>query len=214
MRPRVVVIGVVAATLVGLGAWLLGGFRSAERVRAVRAGGEVDQTLFRTRLLEARAGWVQESKYVQRRHVLLLVASVTNLSRQTQLLRGPATDHNFPHSLFPQWPRGGKVAVFSQAKAYQGNISTWQLQPRLPARVVLEYDLPAGMAAPARLTVGLAGFAYTASGILDPRGYWEFQATGFRAVRQRDPVSGRMRTTTQIVPRIVARVTLPVTEAA
>jgi hypothetical protein len=210
------VVAVAATILMALGvtAWATGGLDPAEKTATVRPGGEIDQHLFRTRLLGARAAWIKESKFTQGRHVLLVTASVTNLSRETLLLRGPATDHNFPHSLFLRWPGAGPKPQFTQAKAYKGETATWMLQPRLPAFVVLEYNLPQGAVTPDRITIDLADFEHTSAGILDPRGYWEFKAAGFRAVTVHDPKNGRLRATTEIVPQIIARVTLPVHVAA
>jgi hypothetical protein len=211
-RRRRFLAAAAAVVLVtaGVCAWATGGLDSSGRPATVRPGRDVDQHLFRTRLLRARTGWLQESKYAERRHVLLVTASVTNLSRETALLRGPATDHNFPHSLFLRWPGTGPRPIFSRAKAYQGETSTWMLQPRLPGLVTLEYILPAGTSTPGQVVIDLADFAYTKAGILDPRGYWEFKAAGFREVKVRDPKNGRLRTTSQITPELAARVTLPV----
>ncbi|MGI8329118.1 hypothetical protein ACRYCC_04080 [Actinomadura scrupuli] len=215
-RRRRFLAAAAAVVLVAAGvtAWATGGLDSSRGPAAVRPGRDVDQHLFRTRLLRARTAWLQESKYTERRHVLLVTASVTNLSRETALLRGPATDHNFPHSLFLRWPGTGPRPIFSRARAYKGETSTWMLHPRLPGFVVLEYVLPAGAVTPPQVTIDLAEFEYTEAGILDPRGYWEFKAAGFRTVKVRDPKNGRLRTTTKIDPELAARVTLPVEVAS
>jgi hypothetical protein len=215
-RRRRFLAAAAAVVLVaaGVSAWATGGLDSTRKPATVRPGRNVDQHLFRTKLLRARTAWVQESKYTERRHVLLVTASVTNLSRETALLRGPATDHNFPHSLFLRWPGTGPRPIFSRAKAYKGEASTWMLQPRLPGQVVLEYILPEGAVTPGQVIIDLADFAYTKAGILDPRGYWEFKAAGFREVKVRDPKNGRLRTTTEIIPELAARVTLPVEVAS
>lgn len=202
-------MSILLAVIVPVAAlWLGGGLRPADRPVRARPGQEVDQHLFRTRLMGAHVATSRKTPYQPSGRLLVVNAWVTNTSRETQWTHGP-DDVFFSHGLFPRWGAGPAPRLLT-AQSLAGDTLFYSLQPREPTYVAVQYDLPAGARVPDRLTVGLAGYAYTSAGILDPRGYWSYDASGYRTVRERDPVTHRVGLATETVPRMVAEVTLPV----
>lgn len=203
-------IGACLAVIVAFAAlWLGGGLRAADRPRPARPGQEIDQGLYRTKIIGAHVATIKKTAFQPSGRLLVVNAWVTNTSRETQSTHGLGSDAVFSHGIFLHWP-GGPAPKLTTAQGLAGQTLFYSLQPHEPTYVAVQYDLPANARVPDRLTVALAAYTYTEAGILDPRGYWGYDAKRFRTVRERDPVSHRLELTTMTIPKLAAEVTVPV----
>ncbi|MCO5993920.1 hypothetical protein [Actinoallomurus rhizosphaericola] len=210
MHPRARVAGyVTAAVLVAVGTlWAIGGLDPADTPVPTPPGREVDQHLFRTRLIGAHVATVK--KFGQSTRMLVINAWVTNPTRETLGTYG-LDDDVFAHGMFLHWrtqdgPRPKQV----DAQAIAGDTLFRSLQPRLPTYVAVQYELASGARVPDHVTVALADYEHTESGVLDPRGYWEWKARRYQTRYETNPLTHRSGRVTHIIPVLVADVRLPV----
>ncbi|MFB9831114.1 hypothetical protein [Actinoallomurus acaciae] len=213
MRPRARIVA--SATLVVVAGacalWLTGGLRAAGTPATVRPGQEVDQRLFRTRLVGAHVTTFPKTRFTAARRLLVINAWVTNPTRETVGTMSGTDDDVFAHGVFLRWDtRDGPRPRLTDAQAIAGNTLFRSLQPRLPTYVAVQYELAAATVVPDHITVALAGYRHTDAGIVDPRGYWSYQARRYTTRLERDPVTHRSGRVAQIIPVLVADVTLPV----
>lgn len=210
MHPRARVAGyVTAAVLVTAGTlWATGGLDPADAPVRAKPGQEIEQHLFRTRLVDAHI--VTIKKFGESMRMLVVGAWVTNPTRETLGTYG--TDDNvFAHGMFLHWrsqdgPRPKQV----DAQAIAGETLFRSLQPRLPTYVAVQYQLASGTRVPDDVTVALADYEHTESGILDPRGYWGWKARRHETKYETDPLTHKSGRVTRTIPVLVADVTLPV----
>jgi hypothetical protein len=214
VRPRARVTACATlAVLVGVGVlWLSGGLRAADTPRYVRPGREVDQHLFRTRLVGAHVAVVAKTKFTAERRLLVINAWVTNPTHETLGTNGTDSDHSvFSHGMFLHWnPRNGPLPKLADAQAIAGNTLFRSLQPQLPTYVAVQYELTPATVVPDQVTVALASYERTEAGILDPRGYWEWKARRYEKKVETNPLTHRSGRVTEIIPVLAANVTLPV----
>lgn len=213
MRPRArVAASATLAVLAGVGTlWLTGGLGAADAPRSVPPGREVDQRLFRTRLVGAHVTATPKGTFTTAKRLLVINAWVTNPTRQTLGTYAGAGHDVFAHGLFLHWDtRNGPRPELVDAQAIAGDTLFRSLQPRLPTYVAVEYSLAANTVVPGRVTVALARYERTSAGVLDPRGYWEWAPRRYVKRAETDPVTHRRATVTEIVPVLAANVTLPV----
>jgi hypothetical protein len=85
VRPRARgTASAVAAVLVAAAAlWASGGLRAADAPRSVRPGQEVDQHLFRTRLVGAHVAVIPKTRFTAARRLLVVNAWVVNPTHET-----------------------------------------------------------------------------------------------------------------------------------
>jgi len=212
VRPRARVAAVVAPVLLAgaAGIWLGGGLRPAGTPASLGPGHEVDQHLFRTTLTGAHVAVIKGTKFTPARRVLVVNAWVTNPTDQTLGTTGPG-DEAFWHGVFLRWKSSdGPRPKPTDARGIAGNTLFRALQPRLPTYVAVEYDLAAVTRVPDHVTVALASYARTDGGILDPRGYWDFEPQGYEQTVERNPLTGKTGRVTHIIPELAANVRLPV----
>ncbi len=214
MRPRArVTASATLAALVAAGALALaGGLDAADTPATVRPGHEVDQHLFRTRLVGAHVATIPGGKYTAARRLLVINAWVVNATRETVGTTGADTAHDtFSRGLFLRWNgHDGPVPRLTDAQGIAGDTLFRSLQPRLPTYVAVQYELTPTTVVPDRLTVALVSYRRTDAGILDPRGYWEWAARGYERKTETNPLTHRTGRVTRIVPLPAAYVTLPV----
>ncbi|GAA4612471.1 hypothetical protein GCM10023195_53500 [Actinoallomurus liliacearum] len=210
MHPRARVAGyVTAAVLVAVGTfWATGGLGPADAPVRTGPGREIDQHLFRTRLAGAHVTTIK--KFGKSTRMLVINAWVTNPTRETQGTYGINNDV-FAHGMFLHWrtedgPRPEQI----DAQAIAGDTLFRSLQPRLPTYVAVQYQLAAGTRVPDHVTVALADYEHTESGVLDPRGYWEWKARRDETAYETNPLTHKSGRVTHIIPVLVADVTLPV----
>lgn len=205
-------IGVSLAVIAASAAlWLGGGLAPADRPPAVRPGAEVDQHLFRTKLVGAHVTETPGTKYTASRRLLVINAWVTNPTRTTIGTHGGTSDDVFSHGMFLHWKASyGPRPTLTDAQGIAGDTLFRGLQPHLPTYVAVQYELAPSARVPDRLTVALAGYEHTEAGVLDPRGYWIWEARRYETTTETDPVTHRTGRVTTIIPRLVADVTLPV----
>ena len=211
-RARIAASATLAAATAAGALWLTGGLDAADTPPAVRPGREVDQRLFRTRLVGAHVATVPKTKLVPARRLLVINAWVVNATRETVGTTGADTAHDtFSHGLFLHWnPRNGPAPRLAGAQGLAGDTLFRSLQPRLPTYVAVQYELAATTVVPDHLTVALASYHRTDAGILDPRGYWDWEARGYERKTETDPLTHRTGRVTEIIPALAADVTLPV----
>lgn len=214
VRPRARVAAYATLTvLVGVSVlWLSGGLRAADTPRSVPPGREVDQHLFRTRLVGAHVAVIKKTKFTAERRLLVINAWVTNPTRETLGTSGADNDHEvFSHGMFLHWnPRNGPRPKLVDAQAIAGNTLFRSLQPQLPTYVAVQYELTPRTVVPEQVTVALASYEHTEAGILDPRGYWEWQARRYEKKVETNALTHRSGLVTEIIPVLAADVTLPV----
>ncbi|MCO6006166.1 hypothetical protein NE236_14330 [Actinoallomurus purpureus] len=210
MHPRARVAGyATAAVLVVVGTlWANGGLDSAGTPVRAGPGKEIDQHLFHTRLVGAHVTTVK--KFGENTRMLVVNAWVTNPTRETLGTYG--TDDNvFGHGVFLHWrSQDGPRPEPIDAQAIAGDTLFRSLQPRLPTYVAVQYRLAAATRVPDHVTVALADYERTESGILDPRGYWEWKARRHETRYETNPLTHKSGRVTHIIPVLVADVTLPV----
>jgi hypothetical protein len=214
VRPRALVAAsATLAVVVAAGAlWLTGGLAPADAPATVRPGREVDQRLFRTRLVGAHVTTIPKTKFAPARRLLVINAWVVNPTRETVGTMSGTADDVFARGLFLYWnARNGPRPRLENAQGIAGDTLFRSLQPRLPTYVAVQYELTATTVVPDHITVALAGYQHTDAGILDPRGYWTYRPRRYTTRVERDPVTHRAGHVTEIIPVLVANVTLPVT---
>jgi hypothetical protein len=142
--------------------------------------------------------------------MLIINAWVTNPTRETLGTYG--TDDNvFAHGMFLRWrTQDGPRPKQIDAQAIAGDTLFRSLQPRLPTYVAVQYELAAGARVPDHVTVALADYEHTDSGVLDPRGYWDWKARRYERAHETNPLTHRSGWVTHIIPVLVADVRLPV----
>ncbi|MDN3351785.1 hypothetical protein [Actinomadura sp. DC4] len=213
MRPRARIAASTALVLlVGAGAlWLSGGLRAADTPRSVRPGREVDQHLFRTRLVGAHVAVLAKTKFTAGRRLLVVNAWVVNPTRET-IATHRGDDHDaFSQGMFLRWQaRNGPAPRLVDAQGIAGNTLFHSLQPRLPTYVAVQYELAANTVVPDHVTVALARYEHAGAGVLDPRGYWEWEARRYEKKNETDPLTHKSGRVTRIIPVLAADVTLPV----
>ncbi|GAA0316070.1 hypothetical protein NE235_28555 [Actinoallomurus spadix] len=210
MHPRARVAGyVTAAVLVAVGTlWATGGLAPADAPVPTPPGREVDQHLFRTRLVGAHVATIK--KYGRSTRMLVINAWVTNPTRETLGTYG-LNDDVFAHGMFLRWKaRDGPRPKLVDAQAIAGDTLFRSLQPRLPTYVAVQYELAAGTRLPDQVTVALADYQHTDSGVLDPRGYWDWKARRYERAHETNPLTHKSGWVTHIIPVLVADVRLPV----
>jgi RNase P/RNase MRP subunit p29 len=214
VRPRARVAAYATLTvLVGVSVlWLSGGLRAADTPRSVPAGRQVDQHLFRTRLVGAHVAVIKKTKFTSERRLLVINAWVTNPTRETLGTSGADSDHAvFSHGMFLHWnTRNGPRPNLVDAQAIAGNTLFRSLQPQLPTYVAVQYELTPRTVVPDHVTVALASYEHTEAGILDPRGYWEWQARRYEKKVETNALTHKSGLVTVIIPVLAANVTLPV----
>jgi hypothetical protein len=213
VRPRALVAASATTTVVVAAGvlWLTGGLRAADTPATVRAGQEVDQHLFRTRLVGAHVTTVPKTKFAAARRLLVINAWVVNPTRETTGTMAGADDDVFAHGIFLYWnTRNGPRPTLKDAQGIAGDTLFRSLQPRLPTYVAVQYELSATTMVPDHIKVALAAYRRTAAGVLDPRGYWGYQPRRYTTRVERDPFTHRSGRVTRIIPVLVANVTLPV----
>lgn len=210
VRPRArVTAALSAALLVGTTAlWLSGGLRAADTPESVRPGREVDQHLFRTTLTGAHVANV--TKFGQTTRLLVINAWVTNPTRQTLGTTGLGNDV-FSHGMFLYWKTAnGPRPKLVDAQAIAGSTLYRSLQPRMPTYVAVQYQITATTRVPDHVTVALASYEHTQAGILDPRGYWDWEARRYETAHETNPLTHKSGRVTHIIPVLLANVSLPV----
>jgi hypothetical protein len=210
VRPRArVAASATLAVLLGVGAlWLSGGLRAADTPRPMRPGQEVDQHLFRTRLVAAHVAVTPKTKYTAARRLLVINAWVVNPTRETVGTNGIGHDV-FSHGLFLYWKTGPRPNLVD-AQGIAGNTLFRSLQPGLPTYVAVQYELAANTVVPDRVKIALASYEHTDAGILDPRGYWEWAARRYEKKTETNALTHKSGRVTEIIPVLAATVTLPV----
>jgi hypothetical protein len=212
VRPRARVATIVTPVLLAgvAGLWLGGGLHAAGTPASLGPGHEVDQHLFRTTLTGAHVGVIKATKFTPAKQVLVINAWVTNPTGETLGTTG-LNDDAFWHGLFLRWKSSdGPRPKLIDARGIAGTTLFRALQPRLPTYVAVEYDLATGTRVPDRVTVALASYSRTDGGILDPRGYWDYEPKGYEKRVERDPITGRTGPVTHIIPVLAANVRMPV----
>ncbi|MEV0405960.1 hypothetical protein [Actinoallomurus sp. NPDC050550] len=210
MHPRARVAGyAAAAVLIAVGAlWATGGLDPADAPARVAPGKEVDQHLFRTKLVGAHVATIK--KFGKTTRMLVINAWVTNPTRETQGTYA-LDDNVFAHGMFLYWrTQNGPRPKQVDAQGVAGDTLFRALQPRLPTYVAVQYELASGARVPDHVTVALADYQYTESGLLDPRGYWVWKSRGYETRYETDPLTHKSGRVTHIIPVLVANVTLPV----
>lgn len=213
VRPRALIAAGLAVALAAAAVtlWLTGGLKDARTPPNVPPGREIDQVRFHTKLLRAHVENLRKNKFQPAQRILVINAEVTNPTRETVITTG-SDDNGFWHSIFLDWdtakfgPRPKPV----DARVIAGDMLARDLPPRVPSSVAVEYQLTATQRVPRHLSVVLAKYERTHSGILDPRGYWQWQARRFETRTETDPLTHRKARVTQIIPVLAARVTLAV----
>ncbi|SDI52892.1 hypothetical protein [Nonomuraea jiangxiensis] len=168
-RPVVVpVIALTALTAVGVTA-LLGGLGEApDELDTLGAGAVLDQGQYDTKFVETRVTVVPpESEFQDEKRFLEMVFDVTNKGDETADVGLPAPkpeqaylSAGFGASLLKITPAFGKDAgpfVFAQAKGGE----TRQLQPGVPARVIVRYQLQENQPPPEKVSFEVAGFEFS-----------------------------------------------------
>lgn len=210
-RARVAASAALAVLAVGGALWLTGGLGAADAPASVPPGREVDQQLFRTRLVGAHITPTPKGTFTTAKRLLVINAWVTNPTRQTLGTYAGDAHDTFAHGLFLHWnTRNGPPPALVDAQAIAGDTLFHSLQPQLPTYVAVEYALAANTVVPGRLAVALARYERTSAGVLDPRGYWEWAPRRYEMRVETDPDTHRRATVTEIVPVLAANVTLPV----
>jgi hypothetical protein len=213
VRPRArVTASATLAVLLGAGAlWLSGGLRAAGTPRPVRPGQEVDQHLFRTKLVGAHVSVTPKTKYTAAGRSLVVNAWVVNPTRETVGTHS-GTDHDvFSHGLFLYWnARNGPRPNLVDAQGIAGDTLFRSLQPRLPTYVAVRYELAANTVVPDHVKIALASYEHTDAGVLDPRGYWEWAARRYERKTETNALTHKSGRVTEIIPVLAATVTLPV----
>lgn len=213
MRPRARVAGLAAAALLSVtGAlWATGGLDPADALVRARPGQEIDQRLFRTRLVGAHVTTIAKTKFAPERRLLVINAWVTNPTRETVGTHSGTADDVFSHGMFLHWrPEDGPRPKLVDAQGIAGDTLFRGLQPRLPTYVAVQYELAAGTRVPGHVTVALARYEHTDAGILDPRGYWAWEARRYEKRWETNALTHKRGRVTHIIPVLAADVTLPV----
>jgi hypothetical protein len=113
--------------------------------------------------------------------------------------------------MFLRWrSEDGPRPNLVDAQGIAGDTLFRSLQPRIPTYVAVQYELSPRTVVPDHVTVALASYQYVGAGVLDPRGYWGWAARRYEKKVERDPVTHRSGLVTEIIPVLVADVTLPV----
>jgi hypothetical protein len=210
VRPRArAAAGATLALLAGVTAlWVSGGLRAADTPKPVPPGREVDQHLFRTKLVGAHVAKL--TRFGESQRLLVINAWVTNPTRET-IGTGGLPHDVFSHGMFLYWnAKNGPRPKLVDSQAIAGNTLYRSLQPRMPTYVAVQYELTATTRVPDQVTVALASYHHTRSGILDPRGYWDWEARSYKREFQTNPLTHRSGWATQIIPVLLADVRLPV----
>jgi RNase P/RNase MRP subunit p29 len=213
VRPRARVTAYATlAVLIGVGAlWLSGGLRAADTPRSVRPGQEVDQHLFRTRLVGAHVSVIPKTKFTPARRLLVINAWVVNPTRETVGTHSGLSHDVFSHGMFLHWKaQNGPRPNLVDAQGIAGTTLFRSLQPRLPTYVAVQYELAANTVVPDHVTVALASYEHTDAGVLDPRGYWDWAARRYEKKTETDALTHKSGRVTEIIPVLAANVTLPV----
>ncbi len=211
-RARVAAASATLAVLAGAcGLWLSGGLRAADTPTPVWPGREVDQHLFRTRLVGAHVAELGKTTFTPGKRLLVINAWVTNPTGETLGTSGGTAHDVFSHGLFLRWrAQDGPRPTLLDAQAIAGNTLFRSLQPRLPTYVAVQYALAPATVVPDHVTVALASYQRTEAGVLDPRGYWDWAPRGYEKKVETNPLTHRTGRVTEIVPVLAADVTLPV----
>ncbi|MEO3875626.1 hypothetical protein ABGB18_43170 [Nonomuraea sp. B12E4] len=167
-RPVVVpVITMTALTAIGVTA-LLGGLGEApDEPPALGAGAVLDQGQYATKIVESRVTVVPaESEFLEDKRFVELVFDVTNKGDETADVGVPSPKLNqayvsssFAASLLkitPVFDEDAGPFVFAQAKGGE----TRQLQPGVPARVIVRYQLKENEPPPEKISFEVAGFEF------------------------------------------------------
>ncbi|MBF8186786.1 hypothetical protein ITP53_13750 [Nonomuraea sp. K274] len=205
-RPVVVpAVALTALTAVGITA-LLGGLGEAQvQPDPLSPGAVLDQGLYETKFVESRVtvqkgegSWDEDKRFVD------MVFDVTNKGDETLQVGSPPDkieqaylSTSFAGSLVKITPAFGKDSVAAYALSKGGE--TEQLQPGVPSRVLVRYELEKNEQPPKQITLDVASFAEEQEFNNDLLA-WQMVATE----------SGERG----YLPEIKARVTLPVKKGA
>lgn len=190
-RPVLVpAVGLVLATGLGITA-LLGGLNEAPDPNppALKVAAEIDQGQFKTQFVESRVVVVKpDTSFGDPKRFLELEAKVTNTSDETAL-----ADSAFAATLLKTTPEiKPKYGVIAIVPTQSG--PSRQLQPGVPTKVLVRYELEAGVKPPDQLTIDVGKREYL-KGDYSPASGW---------------VTAREEKDDKQVPVVLGRLTLPV----
>src|SRR5262249_24712506 len=149
-------------------------------------------------------------KFGESQRLLVINAWVTNPTSETLRTTGLNNDV-FSHGMFLHWrSENGPDPKLVDAQGIAGDTLYRALQPQMPTYVAVQYQLTATTRVPDHVTVALACYEHITAGILDPRGYWDWEPRRFETAVETNPLTHKTGRVTHIIPVLVANVTLPV----